>query len=592
MKELRLGVSNRTMINILRCFLCIASGLVVLSACFSPDGDDAIESADFLFHSGRVYTANSAAPWVDAVAVTGDRISYVGSRAGAASLIDAETRIIDLAGKMLLPGLIDAHTHIFMGSFGAQGINLSLADTLVELAEALQALQDQNPGDGVVYARGWQNHIFPPDGPRKEMLDGIFGDRPVVLDSVDGHSSWFSSKAFDIANVDAATVDPEPGVRFFERDKMTGEMLGTAREGAGSIIKNAILSFDRSSFKSALARWLPNAASAGLTTVFDAGARAPTEEDAYQTLAELEQEGKLSLRVFGSIGYRFGDDDPVARLLDMRRRFTGRYYRPYAVKLYADGVPEGHTAYLLTPYLDRPETTGQPMIAADRMVELITSAFEKDVPVHVHAIGDAAIRMTLDAIEASRNTTGKKSVTATIAHMDFVDAADIPRFAALGVTAQTSIQWAAQDPSYKNIGAFVGMQRMHDAYPVKSLIDAGALQTFGADWPASAYYSTYKPLDLIEAAVTRQLPGEIEMPVRNADERLELSDAIAGMTIRAAVQLDAAGDIGSIEEGKKADLIVLERDLFEIPTHQIHNVRILMTLMDGHIVHEVGATLR
>ena len=126
-------------------------------------------------------------------------------------------------------------------------------------------------------------------------------------------------------------------------------------------------------------------------------------------------------------------------------------------------------------------TTGQPMIAADRMVELITSAFEKDVPVHVHAIGDAAIRMTLDAIEASRDTTGKKSVTATIAHMDFVDAADIPRFAALGVTAQTSIQWAAQDPSYKNIGAFVGMQRMHDAYPVKSLIDAGALQTFGAD---------------------------------------------------------------------------------------------------------------
>ncbi len=559
----------------------------MLSACLSPDRDGSKDSADFLFHSGRVYTANGDAPWVDAVAVTGDRISYVGSRAGAESLIDSDTRIIDLDGKMLMPGLIDSHTHIFVGSFGAQGINLSLADTLAELTEALQALHDENPGDGVVYARGWQNHIFPPEGPRKEMLDGIFGDRPVVLDSVDGHSAWFSSRAFEIAGVDAQTQDPEPGVSFFERDKTTGEMLGTAREGAGGIVRNAVLSFDRPSFKSALERWLPAAATAGLTTVYDAGARAPTEEDAYRTLAELEQEGKLSLRVFGSVGYQFGDDEPAIRLLDMKSRFTGRYYRPYAVKLYADGVPEGHTAYLLTPYLDRPESTGEPMIAADKIEELITSAFEKDVPVHIHAIGDAAIRMTLDAIEAARNTTGKQEVSATIAHMDFVHAADIPRFAELGVTAQTSIHWAAQDPSYENIGAFVGMQRMHDAYPVKSLIDAGALQTFGADWPAAAYFSTYKPLDLIEAAVTRQLPGKIEMPVRNPDERLELSDAIAGMTIRAAMQLDADGDIGSIEEGKKADLIVLERNLFEIPTHQIHDVRVLMTLMDGRIVHEV-----
>ena len=266
--------------------------------------------------------------------------------------------------------------------------------------------------------------------------------------------------------------------------------------------------------------------------------------------------------------------------------------RPYAVKLYADGVPEGHTAYLLTPYLDRPESTGEPMIPADRMAELITSAFAKDVPVHIHAIGDGAIRMTLDAIERARNATGKHEVPAAIAHMDFVHAADIARFAELGVVAQTSIQWAARDPSYANIGAFVGLQRMHDAYPVKSLIEAGAVQTFGADWPAAAYFSTYKPLDLLEAAVTRQLPGAIEMPVRNPDERLELSDAIAGMTIRAAMQLDAEGEIGSIEAGKKADLIVLERNLFEIPAHEIHNVRILMTLMDGRIVHEASPGLR
>ncbi len=290
--------------------------------------------------------------------------------------------------------------------------------------------------------------------------------------------------------------------------------------------------------------------------------------------------------MFGSVGYQFGDDEPASRLLELKSRFAGAYYRPYAVKLYADGVPEGHTAFLLTPYLDRPESTGEPMITADKMAALITSAFEQDVPVHVHAIGDGAIRLTLDAIELARETTGKHDVAAAIGHMDFVHSADIPRFAELGVVAQTSIQWAAQDPSYANIGGFVGMQRMDDAYPVKSLIEAGALQTFGADWPAAAYFSTYKPLDLLEVALTRQLPGEIEMPVRNRGERLELTDAIAGMTIRAAVQLGADAEIGSIEEGKKADLIVLERNLFEIPTHEIHDVRVLMTMMDGRVVHE------
>ena len=572
--------------SLLERILCIGFGLIVATACMGPDRDDSVDSADFLFHSGHIYTATADAPWADAIAVTGDRISYVGARAGAERLIGPDTRIIDLDGKMLMPGLIDSHTHIFYGSFGAQRVNLSLADTMDELTESLQALHDENPGDGVVYARGWQNHIFPPDGPRKEMLDAVFGARPVVLESVDGHSTWFSSRAFETAGVDADTKDPEPGVSFFERDDITGELLGTAREAAGNIVSDAILNFDRLSYKRALMRWLPDAASAGLTTVYDAGARAPTEEDAYQILAELENEEKLSLRVFGSVGYQFGDDEPASRLLELKSRFAGAYFRPYAVKLYADGVPEGHTAFLLTPYLDRPESTGEPMITADKMAALITSAFEQDVPVHVHAIGDGAIRLTLDAIELARETTGKHDVAAAIGHMDFVHSADIPRFAELGVVAQTSIQWAAQDPSYANIGGFVGMQRMDDAYPVKSLIEAGALQTFGADWPAAAYFSTYKPLDLLEVAVTRQLPGEIEMPVRNRDERLELTDAIAGMTIRGAVQLGADAEIGSIEEGKKADLIVLEHNLFEIPTHEIHDVRVLMTMMDGRVVHE------
>jgi len=331
---------------------------------------------------------------------------------------------------------------------------------------------------------------------------------------------------------------------------------------------------------------LPQAAAAGLTSVYDAGAAAPTEEDAYRILSELEDAGKLSLRVFGSVVNRPGVDDPAARLLDLRSRYSGDYYRPYAVKIIVDGVPEAHTAALLTPYVDRPQTSGEPMIAPAALKELVASVFSRNVPVHMHAIGDAAIRSSLDAIEYARNATGNREVGAAIAHMDFVTAEDIPRFRELNVVAQTSIQWAAKDPSYDNIGAFVGLERMDNAYPVKTIIASGAVQSFGADWPAAAYFSTYEPLNLVEVAVTRQLPGQIEMPIRNEEERLPLADAIAAITIQSARQLGMQDLIGTIETGKKADLIVLSGNLFEVPPHELHNVSVVMTLMDGRVVHE------
>ncbi|MEO1244305.1 MAG: amidohydrolase [Pseudomonadota bacterium] len=566
--------------------LCFAA----LSAGCAKDTNETDEVAaafaDIVLTSARVFTVDSERPWAESVALRADRIVAIGDNENTAALVGPDTRLIDANGRLVLPGFVDSHTHIFAGSFSAQRINLSLADTLPKLRESLLAIKDQNPGDEAIYARGWQNHIFPKEGPRKELLDEIFGERVVVLGSVDGHSTWFSSKAFELAGVDASTGDPEPGVSFFERDPATGELLGTAREAASGLVTSKVISFEREAYKEALQRWLPEAAAAGLTTVFDAGATAPTTEEAYRILGELEASGELTLRVFGSVGYEFGDDEPSARLLALRERYSGEYFRPHSVKLYADGVPEGHTAFLLDPYVDQPGSFGEPMIAPERMTELIVASFENDVPVHVHAIGGGAIRMTLDAIEAARESTGKQDVAAAIAHMDFVSAEDIPRFAELNVVAQTSIQWAAADPSYANIGSFVGMQKVEAAYPVRSLIDAGALQTFGADWPAAAYLSTYKPLTLLEVAVTRQLPGELEMPVRNRDERLSVEEAIRSLTIRSARQLGQEDVIGSLEPGKKADLIMLEENVLDIEAHRIHEAGVALTIMDGRIVHE------
>lgn len=567
----------------MRAALCAA--LLALAACARP--------ADLVILGGKVHTMDAAAgaeetggAVAQALCVRDGAITYVGDDSGARDCIGNGTRVIESNGRLVLPGLIDSHSHIFGGSIADQGINLSLADTPPLLREALVQLREANPGDGVVYSRGWQNHLFPPEGPRSALLDEIFGDRVVILESVDGHSTWFSTAALREGGASAQTPDPAPGVSFFERDRRTGALLGTAREGAGSFIVDRLVSLEPAAYETALTRWLPHAAQAGLTGVFDAGMGAPTEEDAYAILARLEQANALTLRVFASTSDRGPEDDPVSRLVALRTQYAGPLLRPVAVKLFADGVPEAHTAFLTHDYRDRAGFRGEPMTPPELMNARVRAAQEAGVPAHIHAIGGGAVTMALDAIERARSETNRRDVRHAIAHMDLVERNDIPRFASLGVVAQTSIQWATRDPSYDNIGRFVGMDAMEAAYPVRDLIEAGAVQSFGADWPASAYLSTYQPLTLIEIAVTRRLPGQADAAPRNPGQSLSVAQAVSAMTRASAWQLGEEARLGSLEVGKRADIIMLDRDIFSIPAHTIHEASSVLTIVDGRVVYE------
>ena len=556
----------------------------ILAGCNS---EPPVEPADLIFAGGAIFTSDPEQPNASAVAVRGERIVYVGAEAGIKSFIGPETRKIDIGDGLLISGLMDSHTHVFTGSFSDVGVNLSLADTREKLQVALEAIRDANPGTGPVYARGWQNHLFPKTGPTAQQLDEIFGDRIVILGSVDGHSRWFSSRALREGGVDAHYPDPHPGVSFFERDPLTNEPLGTGREKAGAHITATFIPGDKSAYQERFVRWLPRAAAAGLTGVYDAWAAAPSEQEAYEIWHSISESGELSLRIFGSVRETDSADLIANRFKKFEQNFSSEMVRPEAIKLAVDGVPEGHTAFLLTPYVDSTnEDFGQPMISKENLTANVTTYFSRDIPIHIHAIGGAAVRMSLDAIESARATTGNESVRATIAHMDFVHPDDIPRFKALNVTAQTSIQWAARDPSYFNIGSFVGMYKVENAYPVRSIMDAGANQSFGADWPASAYLSTYKPLELIEAALTRRLPGEPDMPPRNPDQSVSLAEAIIAMTRNTAIQVGELESLGSITEGKLADLVLLEKNLFEIPAETINATSVAVTVVNGGIVHE------
>ena len=571
------------------------AGLIValalpLGACANGASE---ADADLVLMGGAIHTMDGAGSSaagggdvVSALCVTGARITYAGDDTGAAGCAGPGTTRIDLQGRLVLPGLIDSHMHAFMGAFTDTGVNLSKADTAEEFRAALEELKARSPSEGVIYAMGWQHHLFDALGPRAAMLDEVFGDRPVILFSVDLHSTVFNTTAFRAAGVTADVADPEPGVRFFERDAETGQLLGTARESARMSIVRRLIKRDRVENRQAILDWLPRAAEAGLTGLFDAGMGAGREEDTYSLLAELEKEGALTLRMFTSAWHRarVGGDRPAARLLDYRNRYRSELIQPTAVKLFADGNPESHTAYLARDYKDRPGHRSQPKMEPERLNALVADAAGKGVPVHVHAIGGAAIAMALDAVEAVRAEHGDKGLRHTIAHMDFVSRPHMLRFAALGVVAQTSIQWATRDPSYAHIGAFVGEDAMEAAYPVKSLIGAGVVQTFGSDWPASAYLSTFKPMDMIEVAVTRQLPGRPDMPVRNIAERLTVAEAVWGMTRASAYQMGREADLGSLEVGKRADLVVLDNNIFTAEPQTIHTTRSLMTIVNGQVV--------
>ena len=549
--------------------------------------------ADIVIRNARIHTMDGAAgrdtdggTLAEALCITGRDIVLVGSNTAAAGCTGPNTRVIDAGGRLLLPGFIDSHIHALGGARTDVGINLSLADTREKLDAALRQLKAQSHGQGTIYARGWQNHLFDAQGPRAADLDAIFGDRPVILRSVDGHSAWFSSAALRLGGASAATPDPEPGVSFFERDKATGALLGTAREGAGSFIVDKLVAQTPAEYEAAFRRWLPAAAAAGLTGVFDAGMGAPEEADAYRLLARLETEGALTLRLFTSTGDQGEADDPVARLVKLKAQYRGDYLRPTAVKLYGDGVPEGHTAWLLKDYVDRPGFAGKGMMSDAYITARIRAAEAAGVPAHVHAIGGAAIRQVLDTVEKVQGERGGRGQRHTIAHMDLVDAADVPRFARLGVIAQTSIQWATYDPSFDNIGGFVGKDVLAAAYPVKSLIASGAIQTFGTDWPAASYLSVYMPLTQIEVAVTRRLPGQRAAAPRNPAEALTVAQAVTGLTRAAAYQLGAESQLGTIAAGKRADLILLDRDIFTVDPFTIAQGQAVLTMVGGKVVRD------
>ena len=547
------------------------------------------QPADYVFTGGKIYTVNKAQPWAEAVAVRGKKIAFVGSDTEASRHVGPHTDVVDLAGKMMLPGFVEGHLHPIAGALLTAGADLQ-HDSVEELLRAVKEFAEVNPDASVVRGFGWRYAIFPPTGPTKELLDDIIPDRPVFLFAVDGHAAWANSKALEMAGITRDTPDPQPGFSHYQRDPENDEPTGYLVEVPAELaVLNALQPQGKDTIGKAFEALLPGFPASGITAVFDAGIQGLLPEDGFHLYLDLEKEGRLPIRVVGSYYHNDPGIDPLPLIRSYRETFQSELVQADVLKINIDGGDAQFTAAMLQPYVSRPETSGDPIFTSEQLNEMVSRADAEGIDVHFHAFGDRAVRMSLDAIEAATERNEERDRRHTVAHALYIHEDDMPRFAELDAITTMSMQWATPDPTnlqlaVKNLGESVVEQRFMRA---RSLLDSGAMLSFGTDWPAAGYYSTYKPLESIQVALTREmLEGTGLMPVMPpVNETLTLEQAIEANTSVAAYQIRLDQEIGSIEVGKLADLVVLERNLFDLEPRQISGVSVLLTMMNGQVTH-------
>lgn len=550
-----------------------------LAACGQQSADpEPPQYADVVYSNGRIYTMDAARSWAEAVAIRGDRIVYVGANGGADELTGPATRTVDLGGRFVLPAFQDSHIHPIGGGIEALACDLNNLGSLEAYRERIAECAERNPDASWVTGGGWLMSVFGPGAmPSKRILDEIVPERPVFLSSSDGHTGWANSRALAIAGIGPDTPDPRDG--RIDRDPETGEAIGSLQEGAMYLVRRHVPSPTEEQRIDGLRYAVEMLHRYGITAIQDAN----VDEDDLRTYHALADRGELGLRVKGSLWWdREGDTSQIAEFERLRNDYTRGLVRADTVKIMQDGVMENFTAAMLEPYLQQGGTRGIPMVEPEALKTAVTELDARDFQVHFHAIGDAAIRQTLDAVEAAREANGPRGNRHHISHLELIDPADIPRFRELDVIANFQPLWAFADEYITDLTLpYIGPERARWLYPIRSVHASGGKVAFGSDWSVS----TANPMDQIEVAVTRQNPDDANDAPFIPEERFALPEALAAFTINAAWVNDLEKDTGSIETGKLADLVVLDRNLFAIPPTEISEAQVVLTLFGGQPVH-------
>jgi predicted amidohydrolase YtcJ len=550
--------------------------------------------ADLALVNTDVYTVDAVSRWAQAVAIRDGAIVAVGTDDQIRELVGPRTEVLDLAGRMVLPGFQDAHIHPGGGGMDRLRCDLSGEHSLEGYRARIRAYAEANPGAEWILGGGWAMDVFPGGTPSRQDLDSIVPDRPAFFSNRDNHAAWVNTRALELAGVDASTPDPVDGRIEREPD---GSPQGTLHEGAMLLVRRLIPEPDAEEIARALLLAQDYLHSLGITAWQDAIVGVyPTMPNSREVYPMLAERGELTARVVGALWWERGRGvEQVEELIGYRERTTVGRYRATSVKIMQDGVCENFTASMLEPYLDAEghptDNRGLSYVDPEELPGIVTALDAAGFQVHVHTIGDKAVRDALDAIEAARRANGWSDHRHHLAHIQVVHPEDLPRFRRLGVTANGQPLWAANDPQMVELTLpFLGPERAAQQYPFGSLLRSGATLCFGSDWPVS----TPDVLQEIHVAVNRTVPpnyaygsgSELEREPFLPDERITLAQAIRAFTMGSAYVNHLDDVTGSIEVGKRADLVVLSRNLFDLPTSEITSAEVLLTLVDGRAVYE------
>jgi predicted amidohydrolase YtcJ len=546
--------------------------------------------ADTVVLNARIYTVNARQPWAEALAVGGDKILAVGSAKDIAAYRGPATKVIDAHGRLVLPGFTDCHIHFLDGSLDLQRIQLDDAKTIGEVQQRVKVFAAAHPEKPWVLGRGWSYALFGASAlPDKKYLDDIIPDRPVYLESYDGHTWWANSKALQLARITRQTPDPAGG--SFARDPRTGEPTGAiVDDAADAVVRRAIPAPTREEKLQALRAGLKEANRVGLVRIHVPGSVSAGVGDLADAdlLEELRHTGELTLRMY--LAYRL---EPPAvtpaelqQIEEARRHYHDEWIAAGAAKMFLDGVIESHTAAMLSPYSDDPSQSGKLLWEPEQYKKAVVDFDRRGIQVFTHAIGDRAVRLALDAYEAAQKTNHTHDMRHRVEHIETISAEDIPRFGGLSVIASFQPLHSYPDEDALEVWApHVGPERVQRAWALHSVEAAGGVLAFGSDWPIF----TLNPWPGVQNALTRQTTEGDPPGGFVPKERINLQDTIKAYTLGAAFAGHREKTEGSLEPGKLADLILVSQDLFKIEPSEIAKTEVLLTMVGGKVVYQAPA---
>ncbi len=536
-------------------------------------------TADLIVINADVRTMDPLKPRVEALASHRGRVVALGTTADIRALAAKGARVIDAEGRLVLPGFQDTHIHMQdSGTRHALDVDLAGLRTLHELQKTLSEFAKAHPEREWVKGHGWYSGIFGEHNLTRQVLDAAVPDRPVLLFSSDYHSAVMNTKGCERTSLDRGVKDPENG-RFARDEK--GEPTGMLHELAIDWARDRMPETPDSDWEAGVRFGQALANRNGFTGVLDA----LVTERHLRIYRAVEKSTGLTVRVASTALVEPSDtvEGALSRIEGFRRDFNSPMLKVHSAKFFLDGVLENRTAAMLEDYHDAEGGNAPVMFGENHLRELFIAFDKARFQIHCHVIGDKAVRTALDGLEAAREVNGAWPSLHQLAHVQLVDPDDIPRFARLGVMPNIQALWARNEPSVTDVAIPIAGPRMARwIYPFRSLIDAGASCALSSDWGVS----TLNPFHIMQTAITRQPPGKPkDYPPFLPEERMTLDECIKGYTVNAAAAAWRSADTGSLEHGKYADLIILDRDLFAIDSYEIADTQVMLTLLGGREVY-------